>query len=105
MKTNVSVGTLLRAAAVSFALVPSAALADPPGYLFQDFDQQPVATATPATTVGSGSAQAPARRNDGRVELAPGPSTSGANSVADRLCLLSGATRASQTADEPSKND
>jgi hypothetical protein len=77
MKTNVSLGTLLRAAAVSFALVPSAALADPPGYLFQDFEQQPVATATQATTVGSGSAQASARRSDGRMEPAAA-STSGA---------------------------
>ena len=80
MKTNVSFGTLLRAAAVSFALVPSAALADPPGYLFQDFEQQPVATATPATTVGTGSAQASARRSDSRRELAPGASTSSAKS-------------------------
>jgi hypothetical protein len=77
MKTNVSLGTLLRAAAVSFALVPSAALADPPGYLFQDFEQQPVATAMPATTVGSGSAQALAKRSDGRMELPPDASTSG----------------------------
>ena len=78
MKMNVSLGTLLRAAAVSFALVPSAALADPPGYLFQDFEQQPVATAAPATTVGSGSTQASARRSDGRMKLSTGASTSGA---------------------------
>ena len=40
----------LRAAGVSFALLAAAApmaLADPPGYFFQDFDQQTAASATP----------------------------------------------------------
>ena len=40
----------LRAAGVSFALLAAAApmaLADSPGYLFRDFDQQTAASATP----------------------------------------------------------
>ena len=40
----------LRAAGVSLALLTAAApmaLADPPGYLFRDFDQQTAASSTP----------------------------------------------------------
>ncbi len=40
----------LRAAGVAFALLAAAApmaLADPPGYLFRDFDQQTAASSTP----------------------------------------------------------
>jgi hypothetical protein len=57
---NSRLGTILRTAAVSLALAPGAAstsLADPPGYLFQDFEPQPAATAiAPAMTTGVGHA-------------------------------------------------
>ena len=57
---NSRLGTILRTAAVSLALAPAAAstsLADPPGYLFQDFEPQPAATAAaPTMTSGEGHA-------------------------------------------------
>jgi hypothetical protein len=61
---NSRLGTMLRTAAVSLALAPAAAstsLADPPGYLFQDFEPQLAATAAaPAMTIGEGHATRPA---------------------------------------------
>jgi hypothetical protein len=57
---NSRLGTILRTAAVSLALAPAAAstsLADPPGYLFQDFEARPAATAAaPTITTGEGHA-------------------------------------------------
>jgi hypothetical protein len=61
---NSRLGTMLRTTAVSLALASAAAstsLADPPGYLFQDFAPQPAATAAaPTMTTGEGHATRPA---------------------------------------------
>lgn len=61
---NSRLRTMLRTAALSLALAPAAAstsLADPPGYLFQDFAPQPAATAAaPTVTTGEGHATRPA---------------------------------------------
>jgi hypothetical protein len=68
---NSRLGTMLRTAAVSLALASAAAstsLADPPGYLFQDFEPQPAATAAaptmttaaPSMTTAEGHATRPA---------------------------------------------
>jgi hypothetical protein len=61
---NSHLGKMLRTAAVSLALAPAAAstsLADPPGYLFQDFEPRPAATvAAPTMTTGQRHATRPA---------------------------------------------
>lgn len=86
---NVCIKKALLAAALCLALVPAAAptaLADPPGYLFQNFEQHPEASSN------SKVAPTPAARNDNADAAKghtmppsrPDPTSTAANDHADR---------------------